>query len=584
MSTGGQVEAVPESGEFTRGESTSAERAVMTAAAVWTETRAPQEICAAYGSDFVPPAPLDRVAVALNTLGQPPLNARRVSPERGACGWYIWGGEGGSRSGNPGFFQTLQVAHLLERCPQVMPFLALAPGWRVQLAANGPEIKPPHDVAPPDNVAVRRISARASPPPSVKQWVWLSILLHILAIVLLGDTTGGGARSNERPGGPLNVTLQGSAERVADERLALRVDTRLGSLERRENAPPVAASTPPTVTAKDKAPAEIVSPSAPTAAEATPVMPRVIAKEVDTPVTTFVVPLAPPEAVTPPELPAARLPESLPRLDALVTPKAIVPPKIERDVALPTELIPRLAPLVPPRTERETTLPAEAPPRLKTFVAPRVEPEALVPPIEIPRLVPLTAAQIEREIVRPAELLPRLPPPTPAAAIDTVTPTAEVPRLAPPVPPAAPAATDRVAEPVRTPPPPSAVSTAAPTPVLPGPSRVAPGVSGGTGTGDDILAPRGAMAPPSATAPGSAPRIDLDSVRQRAREIAREGMGARTLLPFDVKGKEAIKRKEQQAFDKALKRPDCRDAYAGMGLAAVVPLLWDAVSEKGCKW
>ena len=92
------------------------------------------------------------------------------------------------------------------------------------------------------------------------------------------------------------------------------------------------------------------------------------------------------------------------------------------------------------------------------------------------------------------------------------------------------------------------------------------------------------MAPPSATAPGSAPRIDLDSVRQRAREIAREGMGARTLLPFDVKGKEAIKRKEQQAFDKALKRPDCRDAYAGMGLAAVVPLLWDAVSEKGCKW
>lgn len=497
MSTGGQVEAVPESGEFTRGESTSAERAVMTAAAVWTETRAPQEICAAYGSDFVPPAPLDRVAVALNTLGQPPLNARRVSPERGACGWYIWGGEGGSRSGNPGFFQTLQVAHLLERCPQVMPFLALAPGWRVQLAANGPEIKPPHDVAPPDNVAVRRISARASPPPSVKQWVWLSILLHILAIVLLGDTTGGGARSNERPGGPLNVTLQGSAERVADERLALRVDTRLGSLERRENAPPVAASTPPTVTAKDKAPAEIVSPSAPTAAEATPVMPRVIAKEVDTPVTTFVVPLAPPEAVTPPELPAARLPESLPRLDALVTPKAIVPPKIERDVALPTELIPRLAPLVPP---------------------------------------------------------------------------------------AAPAATDRVAEPVRTPPPPSAVSTAAPTPVLPGPSRVAPGVSGGTGTGDDILAPRGAMAPPSATAPGSAPRIDLDSVRQRAREIAREGMGARTLLPFDVKGKEAIKRKEQQAFDKALKRPDCRDAYAGMGLAAVVPLLWDAVSEKGCKW
>jgi hypothetical protein len=89
---------------------------------------------------------------------------------------------------------------------------------------------------------------------------------------------------------------------------------------------------------------------------------------------------------------------------------------------------------------------------------------------------------------------------------------------------------------------------------------------------------------PSLPPPGGAPRIDLDAVRQRARELAREGSGPRTLLPFNVKPKEETRTKEQQAFDKALKRPDCRDAYAGMGLAAVVPLLWDSVSEKGCKW
>ena len=79
-------------------------------------------------------------------------------------------------------------------------------------------------------------------------------------------------------------------------------------------------------------------------------------------------------------------------------------------------------------------------------------------------------------------------------------------------------------------------------------------------------------------------RINLDSVRQRAREIDREGSAPRTLLPFNVKPKLDTRTKEQQAFDKAFNRPDCRDAYAGMGLAAVVPLILDSVSEKGCKW
>ena len=309
-------------------------------------------------------------------------------------------------------------------------------------------------------------------------------------------------------------------------------------------------------------------------------MPPVIAKEVEKPVTTFVVPLAPPEPVTPSEPPAVRLPESLPKLDAIVAPKAIVPPTIERDIALPAELIPRLVPLVPASTEPETTVPVEAGARLKTFVPPRVEPDAVAPPIEFPRVAPLAPPQIEREILRPAELLPRLPPVVPAAAVETAAPTELVPHQPTPVP-AAPAVADRAAEPARTPPP-SATSTH--TPALPTASRVPPGVPGGTGTVDGALTTRGAIAAPPALTPGSAPHIDLDGVRQRAREIDREGSGPRTLLPFNVKPREVIKSKEQQAFDKALKRADCRDAYSSMGLAAVVPLLWDAVSEKGCKW
>jgi hypothetical protein len=36
-------------------------------------------------------------------------------------------------------------------------------------------------------------------------------------------------------------------------------------------------------------------------------------------------------------------------------------------------------------------------------------------------------------------------------------------------------------------------------------------------------------------------------------------------------------------IEKAAK-PDCRQAYAGMGLLAAVPLAADAVRGKGCKW
>jgi hypothetical protein len=77
-------------------------------------------------------------------------------------------------------------------------------------------------------------------------------------------------------------------------------------------------------------------------------------------------------------------------------------------------------------------------------------------------------------------------------------------------------------------------------------------------------------------------------VRQRARDIGanegREGTGPRTLFKFPTAPPPVAKRREQEIFDKALKRPDCKDAYADMGLAAVVPLVRDALTEKGCKW
>ncbi len=91
-------------------------------------------VCVQYGSEFIPPAPHEKVGIALNTLGQLPLNALRHPAENGTCGWYIWGGE--VLSQEPDFFQPLHVQHLSERCTEIIPFLALAPGWRVLLAPS----------------------------------------------------------------------------------------------------------------------------------------------------------------------------------------------------------------------------------------------------------------------------------------------------------------------------------------------------------------------------------------------------------------------------------------------------------------
>jgi len=76
----------------------------------------------------------------------------------------------------------------------------------------------------------------------------------------------------------------------------------------------------------------------------------------------------------------------------------------------------------------------------------------------------------------------------------------------------------------------------------------------------------------------------LDKLRQRARDIESVDRGSRLLNPFPTIAKPADKRDIEKIFDKALKRPDCKDEYANMGLAAVVPLVRDAIKGNGCKW
>jgi len=81
-----------------------------------------------------------------------------------------------------------------------------------------------------------------------------------------------------------------------------------------------------------------------------------------------------------------------------------------------------------------------------------------------------------------------------------------------------------------------------------------------------------------------AKRLDLDAARRSARESTGERSGPRTLFPFPTAPKAAVKSDVTKIFDKALKRTDCKDAYADMGLAAVIPLVRDAIKQDGCKW
>ena len=95
------------------------------------------DICQRFGSTFSPPGEDERLGIAIETLSRVPLNALRHHPENGTCGWYIWGGE---LSDSPNFFQALHVHHLVEHAPTIIPYLGLAPGWRVLLAPGQEDV------------------------------------------------------------------------------------------------------------------------------------------------------------------------------------------------------------------------------------------------------------------------------------------------------------------------------------------------------------------------------------------------------------------------------------------------------------
>lgn len=438
-------------------------------------------------------------------------------------------------------------------------------------------------------------------PPRLWHCLVLAVALHALLVALIGTAPGGTAAPGQGVWGRINVVLElglrGPGERpgvgerapppgpsTEGPRGPARTE-RAGGAVRQPPAQPLPdqpgaqregrwqpTENPIQATADSSttAPAEpsIAEPgdrSAATGVAAPPVPDAAVAMP---PAAERTVPAVELESADlPPAMPAVRPP--LPELVPVAQPK------------------PRASPIAPlPAPARRVPAPvrlgdADAPPVLATARPAPPEP----PPVAMPEPVSLPAPA--RRAVAPVELAPvdrTLPPTTdPAAArtLPTVVATPEAPPAATAAPtatvapPAATVTTD--AERPRSPAPNAAAapsSDAGATAGAPGPALQPPGSpQSGARVGHDVATPP--SVPPSAP-----PRLNLDYMRPSGGALAvQPRRGALALMPAPPERKSKLAEGIEQAA-----KPDCRTAYAGAGLAAVVPLALDAARGKGCKW
>jgi hypothetical protein len=396
------------------------------------------------------------------------------------------------------------------------------------------------------------------------QFVVLSMLLHLLLIVLFGNPTGA-TRRDEAWWGPLNVTLRPPAPEPGPEfRLApgLELNAPGSPLSQRAGA----ATNPPAESprrATESVPAAPASgqtlphlnPSAPEEVD------KVLAPPVVSPAT--IEPIAPPvrpRAFAPPaELP----PPAVPALPVLPIEKSVAP-RSEPALVPPVELAPRAVPAAPTAPLERTAPPTERELEPAVAVPPRVAPAIPEAPLE--RLSP---APLEREVAPPVELPPRAAPVVPGAPIEPLAPAKIESEVAPPVQAPAPGA-ERPGPPLApTAQPPASPAHGQAPQRLPGPE-----------VNEDIFKSRRDIGTP----PTEAPRIDLDAARKKAaREIVSEGAGSRGV--FTLPSPPTVEtKKEAMPLEKALK-PDCRTAYANMGLLAAPVLIASAIAaDGGCRW
>lgn len=88
-------------------------------------------LCEEFESSYIKVSGDDVVAVAVNTLNQEPIVGIRKKPEAEEnVAWFIYGGEMGE---GEDFFETMTVRELQDILPEVLPYLALAEGFRFMI-------------------------------------------------------------------------------------------------------------------------------------------------------------------------------------------------------------------------------------------------------------------------------------------------------------------------------------------------------------------------------------------------------------------------------------------------------------------
>jgi hypothetical protein len=226
------------------------------------------------------------------------------------------------------------------------------------------------------------------------------------------------------------------------------------------------------------------------------------------------------------------------------------------------------------------TLPMAAPlPELPPLPAP--SPIEAAAPLPLPPIASLPAPLPAEGRLGAGRLQHLLPSPAaplaaPSAAVAPALPAlpaAPLAELAAPRPAVAPTPTPTpLAEPA---PAPTQASTPA-APAAPGPEAArpapVPATDSGPRIGADIAVPAAAASAPK--------RLNLELGRLRGGELSRHGTAG--VLPVLPRPPETDKLAAE--IEKAA-RADCRKAYAGAGILAVVPLAIDAVrGTAGCKW
>jgi hypothetical protein len=418
--------------------------------------------------------------------------------------------------------------------------------------------------------------------PSMTKFVVLSVLMHIWAVVLFGDASEGASRGTS--GGWASTFTAKLGQAVQSQAASSNIPS--------ANKPVRNQATPTTLPSQ----ATSATPVAATIAESSPPSSTpiiepipVIALETNNPVSDFVVPslniapIAAPQSSATTNFAAIVLPPVAAPVAKSDDNFAIyVPPIIERarveiaDVPLAIAPLPTSAPPPlatkdfetfkppPPLIPSPTSMPAAA------TLAPQVNP--VVPPPVVTASPIVQIAPLEKIVLPPSAARDFAP-----AVSTSITPTLDVPK---------PDTTSATA---------TRANTGSSVIDRVNVEKAATATSRGDGSSSTTVNP-------SANAGGAdglssllpiipiipikpvTPTLDLDRLRQRAREVAVEGSGPRMLLPFPTVAKPAEKRDIEKIFDKALKRPDCKDEYADMGLAAVVPLVRDAIKGTGCKW